>query len=123
MVAARLLVRIDFDEGTILSPGKVRLFELVDECGSIKEAAARIGMSYAHARHIVERMEKLFGAPLVTTKTGGSKGAQSRLTELGRKVVDRYRATERTSALAAEAMLSDLVSLTEENPRGEAGPA
>jgi molybdate transport system regulatory protein len=112
MVTARLLVRIDFDEGTILSPGKVRLFELVDACGSIKEAAATINMSYAHARQIIERMEGLFGAPLVVTKTGGSKGARSKLTELGREVVGRYRATERTSARAAETLLNELVSLT-----------
>ena len=123
MVKARLLIRVDFDEGTILSPGKVRLFELVDECGSIKRAAATINMTYAHARRIIERMEGLFGAPLVATRAGGGKSAHSRLTDLGRKVVTRYRATEQVSASAAEALLGELTSLTVDRPASSPGLA
>jgi hypothetical protein len=57
LLKAPLWIRVDFKEGTILSPGKVRLFELVDECGSLEQAAATIQMDYEHARHVVERLE------------------------------------------------------------------
>jgi molybdate transport repressor ModE-like protein len=108
---ARLRIRVDFEEGTILSPGKVRLFELVDECGSLEQAAATIQMNYDHARHVVERLELLFGGSLITTETDGSNTGRSRLTELARKVVERYYAAERVSADAAEHALNDLIRL------------
>ena len=118
---ARLRIRIDFEEGTILSPGKVRLFELVDECGSLEEAAATIQMDYEHAKHVIERLEGLFGAPLIVTTPDGSNGKRSKLTELARKVVERYHETERTSALAAERMLRELVSLAADKRSADAG--
>ena len=42
---ARLVLRIDFNEGRALGPGKVRLLELVGETGSISAAGRAMGMS------------------------------------------------------------------------------
>jgi len=114
---ACLRIRIDFEEGTILSPGKVRLLEFVDECGSLEAAAATIGMSCAQARWVIDGLEDLFGAPLVVTD--GSSGRHATLSELARKVVDRYRAAERTSAIAAEQLLGELVSLAPDKQGGD----
>jgi molybdate transport system regulatory protein len=111
---ARLRIRVDFEEGTILSPGKVRLFELVDECGSVAQAAATIQMDYEHARHVIERLELLFGGPLIITQNDGRNTSRSKLTELGRNVVERYHVAERISADAAERALGDLISLAPE---------
>lgn len=115
---AALRIRIDFDEGTILSPGKVRLFELVDEYGAIEKAAAAMEMSNESAREIVEKLEALFGAPLIVTKPAGESAARSELTDLARKVIERYRAAERTSALAAERLVDDLLSLAPDKQGG-----
>ncbi len=117
MVKAALRIRIDFDEGTILSPGKVRLLELVDEYGSIEEAAATIEMTDDSAREIIDKLEGLFGAPLVATKPTGD-GTRTELTELARKVIERYRAAERTSALAAARLVDDLLSLAPDKQGG-----
>ena len=111
MVKARLRIRVDFEEGTILSPGKVRLFELVDQCGSIEQAASTIQMDLDRAREVVSRLEGLFGGALVEQAAGDSDHRRLRLTELGRKVVERYHETERASALAADRLLSELISL------------
>jgi len=100
-VKACLRIRIDFEQGTILSPGKVRLLEFVDEYGSIEEAAAKINMSCAQARWVIDRLEDLFVAPLIVTDE--SRGRHSKLSELARKVVERYRAVERTSAFGGRA--------------------
>ena len=108
---ARLRIRIDFEEGTVLGPGKVRLFELVDECGSLENAAATIQMDYGLARHVVERLEQLFGGALIVSETSGTDVGRCRLTKLGREVVGRYYAAERVSADAAERALNDLVAL------------
>jgi molybdate transport repressor ModE-like protein len=111
---ARLRIWVNFEEGTILSPGKVRLFELVDECGSLEQAAATIQMDYAHARHVVDRLELLFGSPLIVTEMSGSNTGRSKLTELGRTVVERYYVAERVSADAAQRALTELINLAPE---------
>jgi len=115
---AALRIRIDFDEGTILSPGKVRLLELVDEYGSIEQAAAVIEMTNDCAREIIDKLEGLFGASLIATEPKGENGTRSELTELARKVIERYRAAERTSALAAEGLVDDLLSLAPDKQGG-----
>jgi len=119
MVKARLRIRVDFEEGTILSPGKVRLFEMVDRYGSLEKAAARIQMDLDRAKEVIKRLEGLFGAPLVERAADGSEGRRLRLTGLGRKVVDRYRKTERASALAADRLLNELISLAPNRERSD----
>ena len=121
MVKARLRIRVDFEEGTILSPGKVRLFELVDQCGSIEEAASTIQMDLDRAQEVIRRLEGLFGGSLVEQAPDGSPDQRSRLTDLGRKVVERYYETERASALAADRLLSELLSLAPDRQRTDAG--
>ncbi|HEX4859691.1 MAG TPA: LysR family transcriptional regulator [Rhizomicrobium sp.] len=88
---ARLSIRIDFDDGSALGPGKVRLLELVAETGSIRKAAAGMKMSYRKAWLLLKALEKTFGRPLVETMTGGAKGGGASLTTLGKAVVTRYR--------------------------------
>ena len=123
MMKACLRIRVDFEEGTILSPGKVRLFEMVEQCGSIEEAASTIQMDLDRAQQVITRLEGLFGGPLVEQATGGSDQQRLRLTELGRKVVERYREAERASALAADRLLSELISLAPNGQRSGTGSA
>lgn len=101
----KLTIRIDFDDGSALGPGKVRLLELIAETGSIRKAAAGMKMSYRQAWLLLQALEKTFGAPLADTATGGSQGGGARLTRLGRSVVDRYRGVE---AKASKAVRHDV---------------
>lgn len=87
----RLTIRIDFDDGSALGPGKVRLLELIAEKGSIRKAAAGMKMSYRKAWLLLQALEETFGQPLVKTATGGAKGGGASLTTLGKTVVTRYR--------------------------------
>jgi len=90
----RLMIRIDFDDGSALGPGKIRLLELVAETGSIRKAAAGLKMSYRKAWLLLQALKTTFGEALVETTTGGKSGGGARLTRLGRFVVARYRALE-----------------------------
>lgn len=116
----RLTIRIDFDDGSALGPGKVRLLELVAETGSIRRAAAGMKMSYRKAWLLLKALKEAFGEPLVETATGGKSGGGARLTRLGRFVVTRYRAMEgaarRAGGPAAEALSSRLRSATRGKP-------
>jgi molybdate transport system regulatory protein len=105
---ARLTIRIDFDDGSGLGPGKVRLLELVDSTGSIRKAAAELGMSYRKAWLLLQALKGTFGTPLVQTASGGRSGGGTTLTPAGRDVVVRYRRLERTAGRAVAADLNAL---------------
>ncbi len=92
----RVTIRIDFESGLALGPGKIRLLEQVDETGSIRGAASGMKMSYRRAWLLLQATEAIFGEPLVETVTGGQRGGGARLTVLGRKVIDHYRSVERS---------------------------
>ena len=122
----RLSIRIDFEGSEAFGPGKVRLLELIDEHGSIRSAAAAMNMSYRHAWLLLQAVEDTFGAPVISTATGGAKGGGAKLTELGKTIVARYRAIEAQAARAAAGELSELAKaasgpLADERKRRERG--
>jgi molybdate transport system regulatory protein len=110
-MATRLTIRIDFDSGAALGPGKVRLLELIGETGSIRKAAAGMKMSYRQGWLLLQALAEAFGEPLATTATGGRAGGGARLTPKGEAVVRRYR---RLESAAARAVATDLGALEKE---------
>ena len=106
---ARLSIRIDFEGAESFGPGKVRLLELIDAHGSIRSAAAAMNMSYRHAWLLLQAVEDTFGAPVISTATGGAKGGGAKLTEFGRNLVARYRTIESQAAKATAGELSELI--------------
>ena len=80
-----------------LGPGKARLLQLVDEMGSLNQAAARMKMSYMRAWILVGEMNRCFASPLVLTQRGGRAGGGASLSPLGRKVLGLYLELERQS--------------------------
>jgi molybdate transport system regulatory protein len=116
----RLTIRIDFDGGEAFGPGKARLLELIEEQGSIRGAAAAMNMSYRHAWLLLQAVEDTFGAPVISTATGGAKGGGAKLTELGKTIVARYRAIETHAARATAGELNELMkAATESDERGK----
>ena len=105
---ARLTIRIDFDDGSGLGPGKVQLLELIAETGSIRKAAAQLDMSYRKAWLLLQALKETFGTPLVETASGGKSGGGTSLTAAGWEVVSRYRKLERAAGGAAAANLKAL---------------
>ena len=95
---AKLTLRVDFDDATRLGPGKVRLLELIAECGSISAAGRGMGMSYRRAWLLVDSLNRCFKEPVVLTQLGGSGGGGAALTGFGQAVVDNYRAMEHEAA-------------------------
>ncbi len=77
-----------------LGAGRIALLEHIDECGSISQAARRIGMSYKTAWDAVEAMNNLAERPLVVRATGGKGGGGTHLTGYGRQVIAGYRLME-----------------------------
>src|SRR5262245_9762785 len=74
-----------------LGPGRVDLLELIQETGSLRAAAERMGVSYMRAWQLVKYTNRCFGEPLVKVMRGGKAGGGARLTESGRRTLTLYR--------------------------------
>lgn len=105
---ARIKLRVLFDGEHSIGPGKVQLLEAVRETGSISAAARSMAMAYRHAWVLIDDLNRLFGAPVVVTETGGRRGGGAQLTPLGRDVVRHFRAMERRTVRAVAADLRAL---------------
>lgn len=103
-------LRIVVGDGTIvLGPGKADLFVAVKQTGSIRDAAARLGMSYMRAWSLIRVMNTHFYRPLVMTSRGGSSGGGAMLTTEGRAVLRLYRRMSAVSARASERELLEIL--------------
>lgn len=90
-------LRILFGGTTAIGPGKADLLEAIGRTGSISAAGRAMRMSYRRAWLLVDEMNAAFVRPLVASKAGGTRGGGAALTRLGRDVLTRYRAMERTA--------------------------
>ena len=105
---------IEKDGKLVLSGYRVRLLQLIDETGSLSDAAAAMHLSYRRAWGKLKEIEQNLGVKLVDTAVGGAGGGGSRLTAEGRLLIERY---ERFRA-AAERNLVQEFSRTFERTDG-----
>jgi molybdate transport system regulatory protein len=110
--SSRLSIRVDLSTGARIGPGKVAVLEEIARSGSISAAGRALHISYRRTWELVEDLNASLGAPVVQTSAGGSGGGGASLTELGRAVIDRYRAIEDECAAAARKHLSALQRMT-----------
>jgi molybdate transport system regulatory protein len=94
-MSTRITLRLDFDAGRRLGPGKIALLEAIRDTGSISAAGRAHKMSYRRAWLLVEELNKMFAEPLVSARPGGAKGGGAALTATGEKVAALYREAER----------------------------
>jgi len=104
----RVTLRIDFDANHAVGPGKIKLLELIEMCGSISEAGRQMSLSYRRAWLLVDSLQRSFRLPLVAPQRGGEHGGGAALTEVGRAVVRHYRAVESAAQKAGAPHLEAL---------------
>ncbi|HSZ91918.1 MAG TPA: LysR family transcriptional regulator [Acetobacteraceae bacterium] len=97
----RLSIRLDLVSGARIGPGKVAVLEEIARSGSISAAGRALRMSYRRTWELVEDLNRTLGTPVVETAAGGSGGGGAVLTRAGKAIVERYRAIEMDTALAA----------------------
>ncbi len=78
--------------GRAFGDGPARLLDGVEEAGSLRKAAAELGMSYNKAWRILHAAEERLGFPLLDRSVGGSLGGGSHLTPQAQDLMKRYRA-------------------------------
>jgi molybdate transport system regulatory protein len=107
---AQLSIRIDFGPDQRIGPGKIALLEQIAALGSISAGGRALDMSYRRAWELIDDLNKIFGQPVVESKSGGRKGGGATLTALGLSLISRYRAMERAAAAATAPHLAALLS-------------
>jgi molybdate transport system regulatory protein len=73
---------------------RIRLLEMIDEHGSITQAAKAVGICYKNAWDTMDAINNLSDKPLFIRMAGGQSGGGTRLTEEGREVIRKYRVIE-----------------------------
>lgn len=66
------------------------LLSLVEETGSVRTACQRMRMSYSGGWNVIRALESQTNRPLIRRSQGGAMGGSSRLTEDGKRLLERY---------------------------------
>jgi len=106
-----LRMRVVFDDGERLGPGKADLLEHIERTGSISAAGREMGMSYKRAWMLVDQLNRAFVAPLVKSERGGASGGGATLTATGQEVLALYRTALARAEAASEADLRALLGM------------
>ncbi|RAK11844.1 molybdate transport system regulatory protein [Halanaerobium saccharolyticum] len=80
------------EDERIFGDGPCQILELIDQLGSLRQAAAKINMSYSQAWKLIRKLEKRLGFKLLDKKVGGSSGGGSELTVKGRILTKKFSA-------------------------------
>lgn len=76
------------NEGVYFGHGRFELLQLIDDLGSLKLAAERMGISYRGAWGKIKKTEEVIGKPLIY-KDNNKEGYK--LTEFGKDFVNEFR--------------------------------
>jgi molybdate transport system regulatory protein len=104
----RLSIRIDLASGGKIGPGKIAVLEQIARTGSISVIGRTLKMSYRQTRDLIDALHQGLGAAVIETAVGGTAGGGAVLTEVGKAIVNTYRAIEVDAAAAARKHLSAL---------------
>ena len=80
------------------------LLMLIDETKSVRAAGQRMQLSYSSCWNIIRTLESQLNYTLIERSQGGAGGSQSRLTDRGRALLQRYTAYEQALKEQANAL-------------------
>ncbi len=82
----------DEEQNRFFGEGPCRLLNAIEATGSLRAAAASMGMAYSKALSILKRAEDALSFPLTEKNIGGRGGGGSRLTAQGKEFLAQYEA-------------------------------
>lgn len=71
--------------------GVLWLLEAIEECSSLRQAAAKMGLSYSKAYTMLSNLEKELGKPIVDRHKGGHVREGVQLTPFAKEFISLYR--------------------------------
>jgi len=88
-ISARTRISIVIDDVEV-DEDVLKALLLVDILGSISQASRVLGTPYSRVWEKISRIEKAIGEKLIDSRRGGYRGGGSKLTPLGKKIVELY---------------------------------
>jgi len=93
---AKSKVWLEKEGNVIYGDGRQALLRAIDQTGSIRQAASKLGMSYRAAWGKIKATEERLGIELVSKKAGGTDSGTT-LTENGREFMRKYEQFKKES--------------------------
>ena len=102
-VRPRVKVWLEANGEHVFCSGMRLILESIEQTGSIKEAAERVGLSYRHVWTRVKEVEAALGMPIVSSQVGGRGTRRTTLTAAGQILLRTYaRLKQRITAVSDE---------------------
>lgn len=89
-------------EEKVFGEGPANILTLVEEKGSLNQAAEAMEMSYSQAWHLIKQLEDRLGFKLLKAYSGGKNGGGSQLTPEARQLQQRYNDFKKEADLILE---------------------
>lgn len=110
----------DDKENLVFGGGKTQILELIEQTGSISEAAKKVGMNYKKAWSHIKILQEYIEDELVIVQKGRTSGGTV-LTAKAKEIIEKYKAYEKevktfSNTRFEEIFLSkDLIHCSKEN--------
>ncbi len=86
---------IEKDGKPVMGKGGYEILKAVDKFQSLSKASRELGMSYRFMWDYLRRMERTLGEKVVESERGGVEGGRTKLTPLGKKLIETYESFEK----------------------------
>jgi len=105
------------DKSGILGDGKWKLLKTINETGSLKAAMKQHGLTYRKTWDNLNKIEEIFGFPIINRQRGGKEGGKTELTPQGRAIVtafDKFHA--KYDPILSQALEETLIEIKRQLP-------
>jgi molybdate transport system regulatory protein len=109
-VSVRGKVWLEAGQRFAVGDGGVRLLAAIDQTGSIRAGAQRVGWSYRHALASLRNAEIRLGQQLVARMRGGNERGAARLTDAERDLAGRYERLRQRLDTALQQMNASILA-------------
>lgn len=86
---------LEYNGKPLIGKGGAEIFSAIDKEHSLSKAAEKLNMSYRYVWNYIQEVQQSLQEPVVETFKGGKYGGGgAELTDLGRSLIEEYRAAE-----------------------------
>ncbi len=107
----RSKVWIEDNEGNVIfGLGRLKIFEAIEQYGSIQVAAKELSMSYRAVWGRIKATEERLGEELLVRNIGGASGGGSKLTPKAKMLLERFRELHKLAVSGSDKIFEDIFS-------------
>ena len=81
---------LENDQEKFMGIGVLWLLQRIESCGSLRAAAADMGVSYSKAFRMIETLESTIGVTVLERRKGGMQRSGAKLTPFGKAFISLY---------------------------------